>query len=118
MGEGRGRRGGPFGFRPGAPSRDAPSELVVARSSANAVELVWKDNATGERGIIVQRRVAAANNQFRTVMWLPGENLTSAIDKRIEPGRTYHYRVFALKPTPRGPVSTGVSNVVVVRVRE
>ena len=49
-------------------------------------------------------------------MGLPGENLSSATDKHVEPGKTYRYRVFAVRLGRRGPVSTGVSNIVTVRV--
>ena len=113
-GRGRGARG--EGPRPGGPSKDAPSELLVVRSSPSAVELKWKDNATGERAFIVQRCSGAKNDRFRNLMGLPHENLTGATDKQVVPGRTYRYRVFAVRPTPRGAVGTGASNVVTVQV--
>ncbi len=84
----------------------------------DGVELAWKDNATGERAFIVQRCTGAENGRFRNIMGLPGENLTRATDKQVRPGRTYRYRIFAVKPTLRGSVGTGVSNVVTVRVKK
>ena len=56
--------------------------------------------------------------RFQNLKGLPGENLTGATDKKVRPGRTYRYRVFAIKPTLRGAVGTGVSNVVTVRVKK
>lgn len=111
----RGDRGD--GPQPGKSSLDAPSELVVVSNSHDGVKLRWKDNATGERAFIVQRRDGAKGGRFRNVVGLPGENLTSATDRNVQPGRTYRYRVFAIKPTPHGPAGTGVSNIVTVRVR-
>lgn len=112
----RGRQG--RRMRPGPPSKDAPSELTVARVSKDGVELTWKDNATGDRAIMVQRCVGAENERFQSLKGFPGRDLTRATDDRVRPGVTYRYRIFALKPTPRGVVCTGVSNVVTVRVKE
>ena len=106
-------RGGP---RPGAPSADAPSELKVVRSGPNGVELSWKDNATGERAFIVQRCEGADCETFDNVKGIPEENVRSATDEGIVVGKTYRYRVYAVKPTERGASGTGVSNVVTVRV--
>ena len=108
------RRGS--GPRPGRSSDDAPSELVVSRHTESTVELSWKDNATGEQLSVVQRCEGADCKRFENLKGIPGENVTSAVDTRVEAGRTYRYRVFAVKPTAGGAVGTGVSNVVTVRV--
>jgi len=88
----------------------------VSRHTESTVELSWKDNATGEQLSVVQRCEGADCKRFENLKGIPGENVTSAVDTRVEAGRTYRYRVFAVKPTAGGAVGTGVSNVVTVRV--
>jgi len=45
-----------------------------------------------------------------------GQNIRTAIDRNVEPGKAYRYRVYAVRPTPQGPRGTGVSNVITVPV--
>ena len=45
-----------------------------------------------------------------------GEDVTTAMDRDVRPGTTYHYRVYAVQPTKSGPRGTGVSNVITVTV--
>jgi hypothetical protein len=113
---GRGQR--QRGPRSGTSTEDAPSELVVARHSEKAVELSFKDNATDERHVIVQRCEGADCEKFENYKGIPGENLTSVTDTQVEAGKTYRYRIYVLKLTAGGPVGTGVSNVVTVRIEK
>lgn len=104
------------GPQPGPPSDDAPSDLRVTACTANSVSLAWTDNARGEAATVVQRAVGEQGNAFGNHIGRPGENVTSADDTQVEPGRTYRYRVYAVRPTPQGPQGTGVSNTVIVQV--
>ncbi len=102
--------------RPGKPSADAPSELRVAVQSATSVTLQWKDNAKGEMGFVVQRASGEKGQDFRNHIGQPGMDIVSAKDDRVVAGQTYRYRVYAVRPSPNGPVGTGLSNTVTVRV--
>jgi spore coat protein CotH len=104
------------GPQPGRRSADAPSDLRVVAQTASSVMLGWKDNATGEAAHIVQRAVGAKSQEFRNYVGKPGADITTASDSNVAPGQTYHYRVYAVRPTPTGPQGTGVSNTVTVRV--
>ena len=106
------------GPQPGSPSDDAPTDLRVTACTANSVSLAWTDNARGEAATIVQRAMGEQGDEFHNVIGRPGDDVTSADDSQVEPGRTYRYRVYAVRPTPQGPQGTGVSNTVVVHVPE
>jgi hypothetical protein len=101
--------------QPGKASDDAPTKLAIKQNAANGVVLIWKDNAKGEAGHILQR-ASGDNGPFQNYKGQPGDNITQATDRNIRPGQTYRYRVYALHATPLGPKGTGVSNVVTVKV--
>ena len=104
------------GPQPGPPSADAPSGLRVTSSSSSFVTLQWKDNSKGERAYIVQRTNGEKGQEFHNHIGQPGADITTAFDLNIVPGVTYHYRVYAIRPTPTGPQGTGVSNTITVHV--
>ncbi|HOK78679.1 MAG TPA: CotH kinase family protein [Verrucomicrobiota bacterium] len=104
------------GPSPGPPSPDSPSDLRAVKVTPTSVELNWRDHAEGEVAFIVQRCVGAECGDFMNSIGRPGENITSAIDRDVQPGVTYRYRVYAVLPTPQGPRGTGVSNVITVSV--
>jgi hypothetical protein len=102
--------------RPGAASKDAPTNLRVVSTSASSVVLTWTDNAKGEAGYIVQRSSGDKNAKFANHIGQPGDNVIKATDRNVMAKRVYRYRVYAVHPTPRGPKGTGVSNVVTVQI--
>lgn len=102
--------------QPGPASPDAPSDLAVVSVTAAGVALRWRDNADNEAGTILQRSDAAGGAEFRNLIGQPGGNITTAIDPSVKPGQTYRYRVYSIRPSPRGMSGTGVSNVVTVTV--
>lgn len=104
------------GPKPGPPSADAPNELSAVKVTPTAVELQWTDRAEGEAAHIVQRCVGPECGDFVNLIGQPGPNVTNAIDRNVQPGMTYRYRVYAVLPTPHGPRGTGVSNVITVSV--
>lgn len=104
------------GPAPGPPSAHAPTELRAVKVSAEKVDLQWVDNAQGEVACVVQRCVGGECLEFVNAIGQDGQDITTATDRQVQPGMTYRYRVYAVFPTPRGPLGTGVSNVVTVKV--
>jgi hypothetical protein len=106
------------GPRPGPPSPDAPTDLQAVRVSSAGVELRWVDHADGEVAFIVQRCTGAECADFENAIGQGGQDLTTATDRQVQPGKTYRYRVYAVLPTPQGPRGTGVSNAQTVTIPE
>lgn len=106
------------GPRPGPPSADAPSELRAVKVTPSTVELSWRNHATGAMAYVVQRCTGADATDFANVIGQGGPDVATAIDHDVQPGKTYRYRVYAVRPTPQGPLGTGVSNVIAVRIPE
>lgn len=104
------------GPSPGPPSSDAPSDLRAVKISAAGVELLWVDHTEGEMAFIVQRCTGAECTDFVNAIGQPGRDLNRATDRNVQPGVTYRYRVYAVRPTPQGPRGTGVSNVETVTI--
>ena len=105
------------GPRPGPPSADAPTDLRAVNLSGAGVELRWVDHAEGESAFVVQRCTGAECTDFANAIGQGGRNLTTAVDRQVQPGTTYRYRVYAVLPTPQGPRGTGASNVETVTIR-
>jgi hypothetical protein len=106
------------GPAPGPPSTDAPGDLRAVKVTSSSVELCWTDHAKGEVAYIVQRCIGAEVADFTNAIGQGGQDITTAIDRDVQPGKTYRYRVYAVLPTPQGPRGTGVSNVITVRIPE
>ncbi len=106
------------GPRPGPPSADAPTDLRAVKVTPTSVEMQWVDHAENEMAFIVQRGAGTGGTDFVNVIGQPGQNLTTAIDRQVQPGMTYRYRVYAVLPTPQGPRGTGVSDAITVTIPE
>jgi CotH kinase protein len=106
---------GQEGPQPGPPSADAPSDLRAVKVTPSSVELRWTDHAEGEVAFVVQRCASAEGTDFTNAIGQAGQDITTAIDRDIQPGKTYRYRVYAVLPSPQGPRGTGVSNEITVR---
>jgi hypothetical protein len=104
------------GPQPGPPSADAPSDLHTMNVTSSSVELGWTDHAQGEVAFVVQRCLGAECTDFANAIGQPGQDLTTAIDSHVQPGKTYRYRVYAVLSAPQGPRGTGVSNIITVHV--
>lgn len=101
---------------PGPPSSDAPTDLQAVRVTRAGVELRWVDHAEGEVAFVVQRCTGAACTDFANAIGQEGQDVTTALDRQVQPGVTYRYRVYAVLPTPQGPRGTGASNVETVTI--
>ena len=106
------------GPQPGPPSADAPSDLRALKLTPSSVELRWTVHADGAVAFVLQRCSGADGADFVNAIGQPGAQITTAIDRDVQPGKTYRYRVYAILPTPQGPRATGVSNVLTVHVPE
>jgi hypothetical protein len=106
------------GPKPGPPSANAPTDLLAVKVSPRGLELRWTDHAEGEMAYVVQRCMGEEATDFVNVIGQGGEKISTAIDRNVQPGKTYRYRVYAVLPTPQGPRGTGVSNVITVQIPE
>jgi PKD repeat protein len=93
----------------GATPPAAPSSLV-ASASGKTVTLTWKDNASNETGVYVERAVKAKTLQYSRIATL-GANVTTYAG--TETADTWVYRVQAYN----GAGVSAYSNAVTVRVR-
>jgi hypothetical protein len=106
------------GPRPGPPSPDAPSDLCAVKVTSSSVALRWTVHTEDAAAYVVQRCSGQDDVGFANTIGQPGPTVTTAIDRDVQPGKTYRYRVYAVLPTPQGPRGTGVSNVIMVQVPE
>ncbi|MDB6149991.1 MAG: hypothetical protein JWQ44_1439 [Chthoniobacter sp.] len=68
--------------------------------------------------LVVQRSSGAEAGDFANAIGQGGRDISTAIDRDVEAGRVYRYRVYAMRVTPEGPRGTGTSNEIIVRVPE
>ena len=106
------------GPQPGPPSDDAPTHFRAIKAASSGVELRWTNHTDGAAGYVVQRCAGAAATNFANAIGQGGQDIPTAIDRNVQPGKTYRYRVYAVRPTPEGPRGTGVSNVITVSIPE
>jgi hypothetical protein len=80
------------------------------------VELGWVNHADGAVAYVVQRCTGSEATDFANAIGQPGGDVTTAVDRNVEGGTSYRYRVYAVHATPEGPRGTGVSNVITVAI--
>ena len=102
--------------QPGPPSADAPTDLRAVKVTSTSVELRWTNHASGAMACVVQRCTGADASDFANAIGQGGPDITTATDRDVQPGKTYRYRVYAVRPTPQGPRGTGPSNLVTVTI--
>ena len=90
---------------PAAPA--APTSLVATPANATRINLTWVDNASGESGYRVDRRIAGGTWAQITLL---AANASAFADTTVAAGNTYEYRVYAFIT---GAIS-GYSNTAVV----
>jgi len=106
------------GPQPGSPSADAPTGLRAVKVSPSSVELRWTNHADGAVAFVVQRCTGTDASAFTNAIGQGGRDITTAVDRNVQPGKTYRYRVYAVLPTPQGPRGTGPSNVITISIPE
>jgi hypothetical protein len=76
----------------GTTAPEAPSNLQVATTQADAIQVIWTDNSGGETSQELYRSTDDIN--FDKVATL-GTDVTSYIDTNFAAGNTYYYKVLA-----------------------
>jgi fibronectin type 3 domain-containing protein len=87
---------------PGDGVPDAPRELVAESVQGLFVRLRWA-NVEGENGFRVERRLDGTDNWVE--IGNTAANVLTFADERVEPGRTYVYRVRAFNGAGTSPYS-------------
>lgn len=75
------------------PRMARPRRLRALDATADEVTLRWGDRSTGESGFELQRR-KAGSLAWKTIKQLP-ENVHDYVDRGVQPGESYQYRVRA-----------------------
>jgi hypothetical protein len=87
-----------------------PTGLKLQRTGLNEITLTWKDNSQVEDGYVIERKVSA-DTSFAVIDTVKeGENIY--VDKNVEEGQTYFYRIKAYKGSAESEYSSVVSIIV------
>jgi len=78
-----------------AEADDLESQYQVAMASLPRLELTWADNATGEDGYLVERKVGQADPYLPLARLAP--NAVTYVDTSVQMGVTYCYRIRAFR---------------------
>jgi hypothetical protein len=78
----------------GAAKLRKPGKVRVDRVATESIKLKWKDRARGERHYVVRGREQGASEWDSSSL---GRNKKKFVDKGLEPGTVYEYRVRACK---------------------
>ncbi|MFC1570116.1 hypothetical protein ACFL4L_07760, partial [bacterium] len=88
----------------------APSSLKLQRSALNEITLTWTDNSDVEDGYVIERKLSEEKS-FTVHDTLKGSG-DEYIDKTIEQGQSYIYRIKAYKNSAESDYSSEVLIVV------
>ena len=104
----------------------APSNLVLSKVGTTTLTLHWRDNATTEEGVYVERGTPTKERSGTNYRWkqvfaveervlsrVSGTGPRSDSDDGLQPGMTYCYRLRAY----RGASKSGYSQVVCTRTK-
>ncbi|MBN2012178.1 T9SS type A sorting domain-containing protein [candidate division KSB1 bacterium] len=75
----------------------APSNFALLESTSNEIILFWKDKSSIEDGYVIER-MQSPQTTFTVIDTLLGSG-TEYVDKNVEPGQSYTYRIKAYKGT-------------------
>ncbi len=92
-----------------------PSNLTAAAASSTSITLSWTDNATGEDGYRIERKVSGGS--YATIKTL-GPNATSYTDSGLSPSTTYFYRVIAYNDIGESPSYSNEASATTPAVTE
>ena len=93
-----------------------PTNLALQISGSNEITLTWKDNSTIKDGYIIERE-QSPQTSFTVIDTLKGSG-TEYIDKNVEQGQTYTYRIKAFKDSLESEYSNEASLLVDVKVEK
>ncbi|MGA9293137.1 MAG: T9SS type A sorting domain-containing protein [Ignavibacteriaceae bacterium] len=90
-----------------------PSDLALQSSAANEITLTWKNNSTIEEGNIIERK-QGPEGSFAVIDTLKGTG-NEFVDKNVEAGQNYIYRIKAYKDSLESEYSNEASFLVDVK---
>ncbi len=79
-----------------SPIAAQPTDLRVELYSATGVRLAWKDNSSNESGFSIERKIDGGEYAQIAVV---SKDYLSYIDKGLESGTKYYYRIKAVNPS-------------------
>lgn len=86
---------------------NAPANLEASRISSSQIKLMWKDNASDEKGFKIYRSTDGVNFSF--MAW-GAPNATSCYDNGASSIQTYYYKVLAWNSTGESAFSNVASS--------
>ncbi len=90
-----------------------PSDLVLQSSAANDITITWKNNSTIEDGNIIERK-QDSQDSFTVIDTSKGTG-NEYVDKNVEDGQNYTYRIKAYKDSLESEYSNEASFLVDVK---
>ncbi len=90
-----------------------PSDLVLRSSAANDITITWKNNSTIEDGNIIERK-QSSQDSFTVIDTSKGTG-NEYVDKNVEDGQNYTYRIKAYKDSLESEYSNEASFLVDVK---
>jgi hypothetical protein len=76
-----------------APTLAAPTNLRATANRRARIELAWNDNSSNETGFEIER---SSDGQSFSPIAAVSANTTSYLNRNLDPGETYYYRVRAI----------------------
>jgi hypothetical protein len=87
-----------------------PTTLRIERSGSNEITLTWRDNSTVEDGYVIERKLSGEAS-FAVIDTSKGSG-DRYVDKTVEQGQAYVYRIKAYKDSAESGYSNEASIVV------
>ncbi|MDZ7288769.1 MAG: T9SS type A sorting domain-containing protein [candidate division KSB1 bacterium] len=84
-----------------------PTGLKLQRTGLNEITLTWRDNSNVEDGYVIERKLSAETS-FAVIDTLKGSG-DKYVDKNVQQGQTYVYRIKAYKDSAESGYSNEAS---------
>ena len=94
----------------------APTDLFLRRSATKEITLAWTDHSTIENGYVIERK-QSPQTSFAVLDTLKGSG-SEYVDKNVEQGQTYAYRIRTFAQSAQSDYSNEASLFVVVDVEQ
>jgi hypothetical protein len=88
----------------------APTNLALQITASNEITLTWKDNSTINEGYVIESK-QSSDTSFTVLDTLKGSG-NEYVDKNVEQGQSYSYRIKAYKDTLESAYSDVASLLV------
>jgi hypothetical protein len=94
----------------------APTDLALQRTGTKEITLSWTDHSTIENGYVIERK-QSPQTSFALLDTSKG-SASQYVDKKVEQGQTYTYRIKAYINSAESDYSNEASLTVTVGVRQ